>query len=191
MTSAPPTKVAAAATKGAVVVSPERQRTKLSRDAKKTVHPSAAARPIIRQAWGRTRSPASATPPSTISTEPTTSAEAHARATAITSGEPIRRARMERVWIVGGGSIGSLLAAHLSRVTETWVLCRRSGHAEALEAHGLRVSGRADFLGRPRATADPAELPPAELAIVATKATDVEAAAAGLATLPPAAVVMT
>jgi hypothetical protein len=30
-------------------VSPERQRTKLSRDAKKTVQPSAAARPIIRK----------------------------------------------------------------------------------------------------------------------------------------------
>jgi 2-dehydropantoate 2-reductase len=71
------------------------------------------------------------------------------------------------------------------------VLCRRSGHADALEAKGLRVSGRAVFLGRPRATADPAELPPAELAIVATKATDVEAAAARLATLPPGAVVMT
>jgi 2-dehydropantoate 2-reductase len=98
---------------------------------------------------------------------------------------------MERVWIVGGGSIGSLLAAHLSLVTETWVLCRRAAHADALEANGLRVSGRADFLGRPRATADPAELPPAELAIVATKATDVEAAAARLRTLPPAAAVMT
>ena len=288
MTSAPPTKVAAAATKGEVVVSADRQRMKLSRDAKNTVQPSAAARPIIRKSCGRTRSPASATPPSTIRTAPVISpactgssssviaiatdtsgavptttetlaapeswiarkkstcetpgansparknanvspsgtpspaiaaasaqttnptntltsapssasppcrrpiliatevapkrkAEAHARATAVTSGEPIRLARMERVWIVGGGSIGSLLAAHLSRVTETWVLCRRPGHADALEANGLRVSGRADFLGRPRATADPAELPPAELAIVATKATDVEAAAARLA----------
>jgi 2-dehydropantoate 2-reductase len=98
---------------------------------------------------------------------------------------------MERVWIVGGGSIGSLLAAHLSRVIETWVLCRRPGHADALEANGLRVSGRADFLGRPRATVDPARLPPAGLAIVATKATDVEAAAARLAALPPDAAVMT
>jgi 2-dehydropantoate 2-reductase len=98
---------------------------------------------------------------------------------------------MERVWIVGGGSIGSLLAAHLSRVTETWVLCRRPDHADALEANGLRVSGRANFVGRPRATADPAALPPAELAIVATKATDVEAAAGRLGTLPPRAAVMT
>jgi 2-dehydropantoate 2-reductase len=98
---------------------------------------------------------------------------------------------MERVWIVGGGSIGSLLAAHLSRVTETWVLARRPEHAAALEANGLRVSGRADFVGRPRATADPAELPPAELAIVATKATDVEAAGARLGALPPEAAVMT
>ena len=61
MTSAPPTKVAAAATKGEVVVSADRQRMKLSREAKNTVQPSAAARPIIRKSCGRTRSPASAT----------------------------------------------------------------------------------------------------------------------------------
>ena len=70
MTSAPPTKVAAAATKGEVVVSADRQRMKLSRDAKNTVQPSAAASPIIRKSCGRTRSPASATPPSTIRTAP-------------------------------------------------------------------------------------------------------------------------
>ena len=98
---------------------------------------------------------------------------------------------MERVCVVGGGSIGSLFAAHLSRVADTWVLTRRPEHAAALEANGLRVSGRADFVGRPRATADPAELPPADLAIVATKATDVEAAAARLEALPAEAAVMT
>jgi 2-dehydropantoate 2-reductase len=97
---------------------------------------------------------------------------------------------VERVCIVGAGVIGSLLAAHLSQVAETWALCRRPEHARALEEHGLRVSGRADFLGRPRATADPDELPDCDLAIIATKATEVAAAAARLAGRIPSATVM-
>jgi 2-dehydropantoate 2-reductase len=104
---------------------------------------------------------------------------------------PDRLAPVERVCVVGAGSIGSLLAAHLSRVTEVWALCRRPEHAEALEERGLRVSGRADFVGRPRATADPAELPDCDLAILATKATEVEAAAERLTGRLPSATVMT
>jgi 2-dehydropantoate 2-reductase len=98
---------------------------------------------------------------------------------------------VERVCVVGGGVIGSLLAAHLSRVTETWVLCRRPGHAALLAEEGLRVSGRADFVARPQATADPAELPDCDLAIIATKATGVGAAATALEGLLPSATVMT
>jgi 2-dehydropantoate 2-reductase len=98
---------------------------------------------------------------------------------------------VERVCIVGAGSIGSLLAAHLSRVAEVWVLCRRPEHAAALNERGLRVSGRADFVGRPHATADPAELPDCDLAILATKTTEVEAAAARLEGRLPSATVMT
>ncbi len=97
----------------------------------------------------------------------------------------------ERVCVVGGGVIGSLYAAHLSRVTETWVLTRRPEHAAALAAEGLRVSGKADFVGSVRATADPAELPDADLVILATKAIDVGEAAARLAGRLPRATVMT
>ena len=50
---------------------------------------------------------------------------------------------IERVCVVGGGVIGSLFAAHLSRVSEVWVLTRRPEHARALEQQGLDVSGRA------------------------------------------------
>jgi 2-dehydropantoate 2-reductase len=88
---------------------------------------------------------------------------------------------IERVCVVGGGVIGSLYAAHLSRVAEVWVLTRRPEHAAALEREGLRVSGRADFRGAVRATDDPAALPPFDVGIVATKATGVEAAATALA----------
>ena len=97
----------------------------------------------------------------------------------------------ERVCVVGAGVIGSLYAAHLARRTETWVLTRRAAHAEALETHGLRVSGKSDFSVALRATADEAALPDAALVILATKATDVDGAARRLAGRIPSATVMT
>jgi 2-dehydropantoate 2-reductase len=87
--------------------------------------------------------------------------------------------------------IGSLFAGHLGRVCEVSVLCRREEHARALNEHGLRVSGRNDFVTRVRAAIDPAELPEPELAIVATKTTELDAAATRLEGHWPAAAVMT
>ena len=87
---------------------------------------------------------------------------------------------IERICVVGAGVIGSLYAAHLSRVADVWVLTRRPEHARALEAEGLAVTGRAAFTGRVHATADPAELPELDVAIVATKATGLDAAARSL-----------
>ena len=93
--------------------------------------------------------------------------------------------------MVGGGVIGSLYAAHLARVCDASVLCRREEHARALTEHGLRVSGRHEFAVELQAATDPAELPIADLAIVATKATELETAAAALGGHWPDAAVMT
>jgi 2-dehydropantoate 2-reductase len=98
---------------------------------------------------------------------------------------------IERVCVVGGGVIGSLFAAHLARVAEVWVLTRRPEHARALEQDGLEVSGRAAFTSRVHATDDPDALPPVDVAIVATKGTAVDAAAAALAGRIPDAMVVT
>jgi 2-dehydropantoate 2-reductase len=98
---------------------------------------------------------------------------------------------MERVLVVGGGVIGSLYAAHIASVAEVWVLTRRAEHARALEDEGLRISGKHDFTARLRATADPEELPDVDLAILATKATQLVEAAAALAGRAPGATVMT
>jgi 2-dehydropantoate 2-reductase len=95
------------------------------------------------------------------------------------------------VCVVGGGVIGSLYAAHLARVADVSVLCRREEHAHALNEQGLRVSGRHDFTAELRAATDPAELPEAELAIVATKTTELDAAASRLQGHWPNAAVMT
>jgi 2-dehydropantoate 2-reductase len=87
--------------------------------------------------------------------------------------------------------IGSLFAGHLGRVAEVSVLCRREEHATALNEEGLRVSGRHDFVTRVAAATDPAELPEPELALVATKTTELAAAAARLVGRWPEAAVMT
>ncbi len=87
---------------------------------------------------------------------------------------------IERVCVVGAGAIGSLYAAHLSRVTDVWVLTRREAHARALEERGRRISGRAEFSGAVHATADPDALPAFDVAIVATKGTGLDAAATAL-----------
>jgi 2-dehydropantoate 2-reductase len=78
-----------------------------------------------------------------------------------------------RVCVAGAGTIGSLLAAHLARVTEVSVLTRRDEHAAALNEHGLRVSGRAEFTSPVKASTDPAALD-ADLLILACKGSDLE-----------------
>jgi 2-dehydropantoate 2-reductase len=84
------------------------------------------------------------------------------------------------VCVVGAGSIGSLFAAHLATVTDVLVLTRRADHARALNADGLRVTGRHDFTARVEAAADPRDLRDFDLGIIATKANGVEQAAESL-----------
>lgn len=84
---------------------------------------------------------------------------------------------MKKVCIIGCGAIGSLYAAHLARVAEVWALVRREDHARALNREGLRVSGGHNFSASLKATTRVQDLPrDFDLAIVATKATQVEEA---------------
>jgi len=87
--------------------------------------------------------------------------------------------------------IGSLFAGHLARVCETSVLVRREEHAAALNERGLTVTGRHEFASEVKAATQPGGLPEPELAIVATKTTELEAVAGRLAGHWPGAAVMT
>ena len=98
---------------------------------------------------------------------------------------------IERVCVIGGGVIGSLFAGHLAQVAEVSVLTRRREHADALNARGLRVSGRSDVHASITASNDPAEIPPFDLGIIATKAPGLEEAAATLEGHFPDATMMT
>ena len=85
-----------------------------------------------------------------------------------------------RVCIVGAGTIGSLFAGHLAQVVDVCVLTRRREHVQALDEHGLRVTGRTELTARLDATADPSALPQFDLGIVCCKGTDLETVAASL-----------
>ena len=96
-----------------------------------------------------------------------------------------------RACIIGAGAIGSLFAAHLSRVADVLVLTRRQEHAQVLNDQGLRVSGKHDFTARVTAASDPRDLPDFDVGIVATKATGLEGAAESLAGRFAGATIMT
>ena len=98
---------------------------------------------------------------------------------------------IERVCVIGAGSIGSLFAGHLAQVADVSVLTRREDHAEALNREGLRVTGRSDLHARVRASADPDAIEPFDLGIVATKANGLDSAATALEGRFPGALVMT
>jgi 2-dehydropantoate 2-reductase len=85
-----------------------------------------------------------------------------------------------RIAIVGCGAVGSLFAANLSQLddVEVWAFDASRPHVDAINAHGLRLSGAGDVVGRVRATADAAELPACDFGIVATKAMHTDAAVA-------------
>jgi 2-dehydropantoate 2-reductase len=97
---------------------------------------------------------------------------------------------IERVCVAGAGVIGSLIAGHLAQVAEVTVLCRREEHARALNADGLRISGKAELAARVTAAVSADALPEPDLVVVATKAHGLEAAASSLSGHWPRALVM-
>lgn len=105
------------------------------------------------------------------------------------TGSPAKEIRS--ACIVGAGAIGSLFAGHLGSIIETKVLVRRQDHADRLNRGGLRVSGKSSLHSRVQASDDPSELGEADLVIIATKASAVEAAARRLSGHFDGAVVMT
>jgi 2-dehydropantoate 2-reductase len=83
-----------------------------------------------------------------------------------------------RVCVVGCGAVGSLFAANLAQLdeVEVWAYDLAQAHVDAINAHGLRLSGADEVVGRLRATTDPQELPACDFGIVSTKAMDTPSA---------------
>jgi len=88
-----------------------------------------------------------------------------------------------RVCIVGCGAVGSIFAANLARLdgVEVWAYDLAREHVEAINAHGLRLSGAGEVVGSVHATTEPGEVPACDFGIVATKAMHTEPAIAATA----------
>jgi 2-dehydropantoate 2-reductase len=88
-----------------------------------------------------------------------------------------------RVCVVGCGAVGSLFAANLARLddVEVWAYDVWPDHVDAINADGLRLSCAGEVVGRLRATVDPAELPPCDFGLVATKSMHTGPAVASVA----------
>ena len=79
--------------------------------------------------------------------------------------------------------MGSLFAANLACLddVEVWAFDLNELHVAAINRDGLRLTGAGDVVGRPRATANAAAIPPCDFGIVATKAMHTESAIAATA----------
>ncbi len=88
-----------------------------------------------------------------------------------------------RICVVGCGAVGSIFAAHLAQLeeVEVWAYDLDEAHVEAINEHGLRLTGVGELVARLRATTDAAELPPCDFGILATKSMHTEAAIAAAA----------
>lgn len=76
-----------------------------------------------------------------------------------------------KVGVIGCGAIGSLFAAHLATLddVEVWAYDVSSEHVEAINRHGLRLTGLGEVHSWPSATDDASALPQLDFGIVATK----------------------
>jgi 2-dehydropantoate 2-reductase len=85
--------------------------------------------------------------------------------------------------VVGCGAVGSLFAANLAQLedVEVWAYDVSQAHVDAINEHGLRLTGAGDVLGRLAATTDASALPPCDFGIVATKAMHTKGAIADTA----------
>lgn len=98
-----------------------------------------------------------------------------------------------KICIYGAGAIGGLIGAKLARAGQEVSVVARGAQLEAIRDRGLTIQGADEtFTVHPAASADPADLGPQDVVIVAVKAHQVPAIAAGLGPLfgPETAVVM-
>jgi 2-dehydropantoate 2-reductase len=77
-----------------------------------------------------------------------------------------------KIAVIGCGAVGSLFAAHLATLeeVEVWAYDVVPAHVAAINANGLRLTGRVDVLAPVQARTDAREIPPCDYGIVATKA---------------------
>jgi 2-dehydropantoate 2-reductase len=87
-----------------------------------------------------------------------------------------------RIAVMGAGGVGGYFGAMLARSGHDVAFVARGRHLAALRERGLTVRGAAgeSHIEAPRATDDPATLPPSDVVLFAVKLWDTESAAAAI-----------
>ena len=95
-----------------------------------------------------------------------------------------------KIVMMGSGGVGGYYGARLQQAGHEVAFVARGAHAEAMRKNGLRIrSELGDAQLSVRVLEDPAQAGPADLAVIAVKLWDTEAAARAVARVPRAAVV--
>jgi 2-dehydropantoate 2-reductase len=82
--------------------------------------------------------------------------------------------------VLGAGAIGSVYAAKLAARHDVTIV-GRAAHVDAINAHGLRLTGREELTARLRATTTIAAIAPRTLVLLTTKVNDSRTAVASIA----------
>jgi len=85
--------------------------------------------------------------------------------------------------VVGCGAVGSLFAAALAQLddVEVWAYDLDQAHVDAINEHGLVITGAGELTGLVQATTDARTLPPCDFGVVAVKSMHTDAALAATA----------
>ena len=87
--------------------------------------------------------------------------------------------------VVGGGALGSILAAHLGRSGERVTLVARGKRADHLERNGVTITGLEELKVPVTIARTPSDVRNVDLLILATKTYDTASALAGIRLSPP------
>ena len=81
-----------------------------------------------------------------------------------------------KIIVLGAGSLGSIIGAHLARAGEEVTIIARGQRAAYLEQHGITLTGLADFTVPVAVTTKPRTVSEADVLVVAVKTYDTESA---------------
>jgi 2-dehydropantoate 2-reductase len=95
-----------------------------------------------------------------------------------------------RIGVMGAGAVGTYVGALLAGTYDV-VLIGRPDVADAINDHGIRVSGKTELHTRVEASADPGALKGCEFVLLTVKAYDTAEAAGQVATAVPMAMLVT
>lgn len=87
-----------------------------------------------------------------------------------------------RIAVIGAGAVGGYCSGRLMQAGHDVAIVDQGAHLEAIQAGGLRVvtAPSGEFVVRPRAVTNAAEIGPVDLVIVSVQSQDTEAIAAGI-----------